>query len=70
MNASYQMETLINSLKYNNAKYGYIWLDIESNPDTSCDWTQYNSTQSCNFIMQLGNTGESMNRTVGQQNVS
>ena len=65
MNATLQMETLINSLKDNNAEYGYIWMDIESNPDSSCNWSQFDQQQSCDFIMELGNAGESMGRTVG-----
>eukprot|EP01084_Bolivina_argentea_P235815 396682_1 len=63
--AKQQMTYMINNLSQSNAVYNMIWLDIEQNPDKKCSWSQYDDTTSCNFLLELAETGISMGKQVG-----
>merc|ERR1712228_1137602 len=65
MNATKQMETLLDSLRENGAEYDIVWLWITKNSNSSCDWSQFDGQRNCATIMEMGNYARSRGRIMG-----
>jgi len=49
----------------NDDPYNTIWLDIEDNPSTGCEWTQVSAEDRCTFLQDLVTEVKSRGRKVG-----
>ena len=65
INATLQMETLLDLLIQNHAIYDAVWIYVTMNADQACDWSHFNGQENCNFIMELGQYAQSRNRPIG-----
>ena len=69
LGASDQMIELIDYLNDNNfesqSDYNYIWLDLESNPKTSCYWSSYSGDSNCDYVKEMISTAEDYGIKIG-----
>jgi GH25 family lysozyme M1 (1,4-beta-N-acetylmuramidase) len=46
--AADQVNQMINEL--GNSQYGTIWMDVETNPSSSCSWANFSPASNCDYV--------------------
>lgn len=49
--AADQVNQMISDL--GSANYGTIWMDVETNPSTTCSWDNFSHASNCEYLGQL-----------------
>jgi len=60
--AATQAEAIINGIS--KSLYGTVWIDVETNPSSSCAWSS-NVNTNCNFLQSLVDAYQAKNILVG-----
>ena len=61
--ATSQISSLVSDL--GSHSYGKIWLDIETNPTSGCDWDSFSHASNCDYLTELVSAVRSHGKTVG-----
>ena len=48
-----------------SANYGMIWMDIETNPSSSCNWASFSHASNCEYLGELVNAVKAHGKTPG-----
>jgi hypothetical protein len=57
----------INLSEYRNnlGAYGMVWIDVETNPSSTCTWSQFSASSNCGYLGQLIYALQSNGKKVG-----
>jgi len=62
--ASSQVSSMVSQLQASNSQFGTVWLDVEYNPSSTCNWST-NPTTNCNYLQDLVDAVRSHGLNVG-----
>eukprot|EP01104_Vermistella_antarctica_P008631 TRINITY_DN2169_c1_g1_i2.p1 TRINITY_DN2169_c1_g1~~TRINITY_DN2169_c1_g1_i2.p1 ORF type:complete len:292 (+),score=12.47 TRINITY_DN2169_c1_g1_i2:54-929(+) len=63
--ATTSVNDLYNDLTLNDVTFGTLWLDIEVNPDSACDWSGSDFDANCAYLEDLVSAAQAKGMAVG-----
>jgi hypothetical protein len=58
-------EVNLSEYRDNLGAYGMIWIDVETNPSSTCTWAKFSAASNCDYLGQLVNALKAKGKKVG-----